>query len=486
MKKTLIIFTILCSILLIKNVDAGTLSWKNHKRLSPNTFEFYLEATDLSLNYLSGEWQIENGRILEIIMDDGWINTTGNNNNFYYYHNGIKTGNYKIATIKIELTKDGSTKINNLKMDTFTCTQDHLNNYFDPNGKITNETNYKKLCSNKDNTLQNLTISNGTLTPTFQSNIENYKTTVEYNVDKITLNPTLNNTKANIISNNTCNLNVGLNTCQVIVKAENGDQKTYTIEVTRKDKTNTPLSDDATLKSLTISNGILLPSFDSNIFSYKTSVPNNIELITWNAIPNHEKAHVITNSCTLKVGENTCEIVVEAENKSKKTYYLFVTRANNIENETDNDATIKSIAIENGKLIDEFNPSKKEYQIEIQENTTSITIKYILNATNEEKSTIIQIDPNTTYYELMITSPNGKKKESYRFNLIKKINNSNNNNSTENNNNNINNQKPIIKVDEIENPQTGLSINIETILMLMGLTVLGIICFKKKNIIPKI
>lgn len=490
MKKIITILTIICSLLIMKNVSAGTLSWKNFKRLSPNTFEFYLEAEDLKLNYLSGEWNVENGHIVEITMNDGWINTTGNNNKFYYYHNGIKSGNYRIATIKIELIKDGTTKIQNLQMDSHTCTKDHLNNYFDPNGTITNENNYKKLCFNNDNTLRNLIISNGTLSPAFQSNIEFYQTTVEHNTNKIIFTPLLSNTKSKIISDNTCHLNIGQNNCKIIIEAENGDQKTYTIEVTRKEEIKNPtLSDNATLKSLTISNGILSPSFDSNIFSYTTKVENDINSITWEAIPNHSKANVLTTYCALEVGENTCEIIVEAENKTKKTYYLFVTREKKIDTDKDNDTTIKDLTIQNGTLLTEFNSNTKEYNIKVKENTKTIIFQYTMNANNQKYTVSHQIDPNKPYYDLTITSLNNQKKDTYRFNF-KFIKDENTNSGTDSKPEDNNNQtKPNIKNDndfEIENPQTGISLDFKAIISLTILMIVGIICFKKKNKITKI
>ena len=115
MKKRIIFLLFISLFLTMKNVNAGTLSWKNATQLSSNTFEFYLEASDLNLNYVSGIWEIENGKIIDITMNDGWINKTGNNNTFYYVHDGIKSGNYKIATIKIVLWSRGHHSMNCVK-----------------------------------------------------------------------------------------------------------------------------------------------------------------------------------------------------------------------------------------------------------------------------------------------------------------------------------------------------------------------------------
>ena len=69
MKKRIIFLLFISLFLTMKNVNAGTLSWKNATQLSSNTFEFYLEASDLNLNYVSGIWEIENGKIIDITMN---------------------------------------------------------------------------------------------------------------------------------------------------------------------------------------------------------------------------------------------------------------------------------------------------------------------------------------------------------------------------------------------------------------------------------
>jgi len=215
MKKRIIFLLFISLFLTMKNVNAGTLSWKNATQLSSNTFEFYLEASDLNLNYVSGIWEIENGKIIDITMNDGWINKTGNNNTFYYVHDGIKSGNYKIATIKIELVADGKTKINQIDMGSNKCLKDSYANYFSPSGTIINEQDYKKVCLSNDASLKNLILSDGTLSPSFQSNITNYTTTVSYQVNQLRYTPILNNQKAKIISKNSCDLQVGSNQCEI-------------------------------------------------------------------------------------------------------------------------------------------------------------------------------------------------------------------------------------------------------------------------------
>lgn len=87
-----------------------------------------------------------------------------------------------------------------------------------------------------DNSLASLKLSSGTLSPSFVYNVTNYTATVGYNVSSLVVSATPSNGKATIESvtgNGNVNLQVGENTIQVVVKAENGVKATYTVVVTR-------------------------------------------------------------------------------------------------------------------------------------------------------------------------------------------------------------------------------------------------------------
>lgn len=87
-----------------------------------------------------------------------------------------------------------------------------------------------------DNSLSSLKLSAGTLSPGFAYNVTNYTATVGYNVTNVVVSAVPSNGNATIDSvtgNGNVNLEVGENTIQIIVKAENGLKATYTIVVTR-------------------------------------------------------------------------------------------------------------------------------------------------------------------------------------------------------------------------------------------------------------
>ena len=92
---------------------------------------------------------------------------------------------------------------------------------------------------NKDASLSGLTISEGTLSPEFYAENEQYKAVVENAVDSILVTPKTTDEKSTVTVNGKpasekVALKVGYNTINVVVTAEDGKTtKTYTIQVTR-------------------------------------------------------------------------------------------------------------------------------------------------------------------------------------------------------------------------------------------------------------
>ena len=85
-----------------------------------------------------------------------------------------------------------------------------------------------------DNSLKSLTISPGTLSPSFKYSTTKYTATVASNVTSVVVDARVSNSKATVesVTGNT-DLKVGENTIKITVKAENGTIAVYTITVTR-------------------------------------------------------------------------------------------------------------------------------------------------------------------------------------------------------------------------------------------------------------
>lgn len=102
-------------------------------------------------------------------------------------------------------------------------------------GSSTSVTVNNEASESADNSLKALTISPGTLSPTFKGSTTKYTATVDNSVTSIAVSATPVNEKATIesVTGNT-NLAVGANVVQIVVKAENGTTATYKITVTRQ------------------------------------------------------------------------------------------------------------------------------------------------------------------------------------------------------------------------------------------------------------
>ncbi|MDQ0896596.1 cadherin-like beta sandwich domain-containing protein [Paenibacillus sp. V4I7] len=221
-------------------------------------------------------------------------------------------------------------------------------------------TNYEKAAGvtateiwpSNDNTLSNLTLSAGILSPAFDAAVIEYTSNVSNEIDQINIHPTAADSQAKITVNGALvvsgeassdiQLNVGENRIDIVVTAEDHSTKTYQLTVTRL------LSNNANLSSLTISEGTLSPVFGANVTAYTTSVSNGTSKITVTPTVADSRAKVTVNGALvasgaasdvihLKKGENTIEIQVTAEDISTKAYNLIVLRGIDKDKDEDKD-----------------------------------------------------------------------------------------------------------------------------------------------------
>ncbi len=177
--------------------------------------------------------------------------------------------------------------------------------------------------------LSTLTVGNATLTPAFDTNVTEYSAgEVEYSVSSLNIVAVPADGKATVsVSGN--NLTVGYNRVLVVVKAENGDTKVYTITVTRKQDPNYVASGDNSLSGITVDGFLISPPFAQGVDSYVVWLPFETESIAVSATATDSKAAVsVTGGTGLIAGEdNTVVITCTAENGTKKEYYIIAKRA---------------------------------------------------------------------------------------------------------------------------------------------------------------
>ncbi|WP_165972400.1 cadherin-like beta sandwich domain-containing protein [Paenibacillus piri] len=202
--------------------------------------------------------------------------------------------------------------------------------------------------------LSALTTTGGTLSPTFSAAVTNYTASgVSNGTSTITVRPTVADSTATVkasVNGGTAvavtsgqnsvplSINVGSNTVVVTVTAQDGTAKDYTITVTRAAST------VATLSGLTLSSGILSPSFSSNTAGYSSTVANSVSSITIKPTATNAGATLTVSvnggaaaavgsgqdslPLALNTGSNSIVVIVTAQDGSTtKQYTITVTRS---------------------------------------------------------------------------------------------------------------------------------------------------------------
>ncbi|RNB81067.1 hypothetical protein EDM59_23050 [Brevibacillus nitrificans] len=240
-----------------------------------------------------------------------------------------------------------------------------------------------------DNNLAGITLSSGSLSPVFSPSTTSYVVSLEYDVANIQITPHLSDNTARITVDGTAHTNNtpytfpasyltggGLEKyIPIIVTAQNGDAKKYWIRISRL----SPAFDNNYLSNLSLSNGFVMPTFNSLIDSYSRNVGNEVDSITVTPVALSSIATIKVNSepvvsgrdsqpIALQVGENTIRIEVQANNGPVRTYTLTVTRAKSSDN------TLSALGVSKGTLSPVFDPSTYQYSVTIPYKEMSLTI----------------------------------------------------------------------------------------------------------------
>lgn len=273
--------------------------------------------------------------------------------------------------------------------------------------------------------LSSLSINGYNLSPTFNKDTLSYNITVPHNVGSITINATPEDSNASVSNTGNKTLQAAGQSSRFTITctAEDGQtKKNYVINVNRE-AAPAVASSDNTLKSLAVDGYEMSPAFNKNTLNYAVTIPFDATEVIINAEQNDSKAKVeITGNNDLKVGENTINVKVTAENGSIKTYTVKVTREEEKPVvELDSDATLKSLNISGYTLSPTFNKNTNVYSINVAENITGLNIDAIPNS---DKATI-KIEGNNGWQygmnnvSIVVTAENGNK-NTYIINVNRK------------------------------------------------------------------
>lgn len=235
--------------------------------------------------------------------------------------------------------------------------------------------------------LSGLSLSAGPIVPAFSPEIVLYTLSLANPVDSTfvtaitgTATATLAINKQPAVSGVRFPLEIptGVSAISIVVTAPDGAVKTYSILVTREKNGNADLS------NLVPSAGTLEPPFDRNKTAYTLAVGNEVGALAPFTLKPELSAATSTfsitvngavvapadlsNPITLRVGVNSLEIKVRAENGDSKSYAATVTRAPN------GDATLSALAVSPGALDSAFTSGDTAYAVAVGNAATSITV----------------------------------------------------------------------------------------------------------------
>ncbi len=204
----------------------------------------------------------------------------------------------------------------------------------------------------------------------FDPDLSDYYFSIPNEYTKVGLEITLEDTEATykVIGNE--NFEVGLNVVSIEVTAQNGEVKTYMLNIYREQSGNTFLSDLSVTKGDQTFD--LTPTFNKILSNYTVNVPNDVTEVSINGTAEHSLTRVEgLGKKNLKVGTNTFQVVTTSEDGSIQIYVVSIIRAK------DSDATLKTLDVLEKTLDPEFKSDVFEYFIDVNPGVTSLNINAI-------------------------------------------------------------------------------------------------------------
>lgn len=183
-------------------------------------------------------------------------------------------------------------------------------------------TTKKPVVESSNNDLKSLKIEQYELVPEFDPEVTEYSMKISENSDALIVDAEAEDEKAEVKITGNDELLTGENVIEIVVTAEDGSTKKYTINVTKGEELKTSLSE------LNVAGYTLTPEFDSSVYEYTLEVNDlNVKSLEISAKANVEDADIeILGNEELKQGENIITILVKSNNNEEVlTYQIVVT-----------------------------------------------------------------------------------------------------------------------------------------------------------------
>jgi alpha-tubulin suppressor-like RCC1 family protein len=284
--------------------------------------------------------------------------------------------------------------------------------------------------------LAGLALSSGTLSPVFSSATQAYVANVSNVTNSLTVTPVGSDSTATLKVNGiavasgaastSIPLSVGANTISTVVAAQDGTTtSTYTLTVTRAPSTVSGLA------GLSLSSGVLSPTFSYTTKTYAASVSNTTPSVTIAPVVTDSTATLKVNgvsmssgtasaSIPLVVGANTISTVVTAQDgTSTSTYTITVTRAPSAV------SSLVGLSVNSGSLSPAFSSGAAAYAVSVANDCTGVTLTPTVTEPNAtvrvngtlvssgSSSAVIPVVSGSNIIDVVVTAQDGTTIQTY-------------------------------------------------------------------------
>ena len=290
-----------------------------------NLSSLSLSSGKISFNKATTNYSVDVGSDVESVKISAKIEDSKSSYVNGYNPRTVKL-NYGVNTAQIRvIAENGSVKtytinINRVKKSSGSSTNNSASS------NKSSSTTTKNDSKSSDNKMKTLYLSSGMIL--FDSDKLSYDVEVPNKVSSIKVSGDTSSDKAKVKGLGDTKLKVGLNVIKVVVTAENGEEKTYTLNITRREKSeDAKLDSNNYLKDLSIEGYEI--DFDKEQQEYEIN-RNGKSSLNIKAITESKKAEVaIIGNEELK-DKDEIKIVVTAESGDNRTYTITVVDESNI------------------------------------------------------------------------------------------------------------------------------------------------------------
>lgn len=263
-----LVFMVLCNVFLIAGVNAASASITARPSTSKvQVGQTFTVTVTVSSSTALGSWQFNVGydsskftyvsSTLESgLSSAGFVSNANTKNKTYtltFKAKAAGTGKISVNNVEVYSFDENTLSTSSSSASVTVVSPSSTSNKTSNSNTTSNQTSNKNTSNSNNNTnksannyLSSLSIDGYSLNPSFNKNTTNYSISVPNNVRNINIKATLDDNKASLSGTGNKSLVEGINKFSIIVRAENGNTKTYnlSVKVLEKDPIKVKIGDE--------------------------------------------------------------------------------------------------------------------------------------------------------------------------------------------------------------------------------------------------